>query len=408
MGVMKGAPEVVLAACSLSVADQRMWEQQVAALAYDGYKVIAVAHCVDCRGHQEPLGSFKLLGLLALIDPPRQEVPEAIQYCLANNLHVLMVTGDHLQTAVAMAKTVGIGRGLPRALLADEVMVKLEAEGAAFLQQLDVIARAVPTQKLAIVRVLQAAGRHVAVTGDGVNDVPALRAADVGIAMGERGSQSAREAASIVLLDDNFGSIVKAIKSGRRLFANLRQSFRYLIMVHLPYVLSATVIPLLGLPLLYHPIQLVAVELFIHPTCLLAFQSLSGESSAGGITVGARVGFFTRRDWWQMLLAGGYAALIVLLAYFGSLILSDAPEVARANAFLAIGLSHIALVTGLTRLRTRVVCVLIGLSVLLLVLLLQVPVITRYFHMQPPTAVTWLLLSIASVVTGGVASLASE
>ena len=136
------------------------------------------------------------------------------------------------------------------------------------------VARAVPGEKLALVRALQAAGETVAVTGDGVNDVPALQAADIGIAMGERGTRSAREAAAIVLLDDNFRSIAGAIAEGRQLFANLRLAFHYLLVVHIPLVVTAALIPLLGYPLLYLPIHVVWLELVIHPTALLVFQQL--------------------------------------------------------------------------------------------------------------------------------------
>ena len=143
------------------------------------------------------------------------------------------------------------------------------------LREVDVIARATPVQKLTLVRALQAAHEIVAVTGDGVNDVPALQAADVGIAMGERGTRSAREVAAVVLLDDNFRTIVGAIAEGRQLFQNLRASFAYLLMFHIPFVASALIVPLLGYPLLYMPVHIVWIEMILHPTALLVFQELS-------------------------------------------------------------------------------------------------------------------------------------
>lgn len=155
-------------------------------------------------------------------------------------------------------------------------VVWLCSEQASFVtgeaRSIDVVARAIPAQKLALVRALQSQGDVVAVTGDGVNDVPALQAADIGIAMGERGTRSAREAGAIVLLDDNFRTIVSAIAEGRQLFRNLRLSFAYLLMVHIPLVATAALIPLAGYPLLYLPIHVVWLELIIHPTALLVFQ----------------------------------------------------------------------------------------------------------------------------------------
>ncbi len=140
------------------------------------------------------------------------------------------------------------------------------------LREIDAVARATPSQKLLLVRALQRSGEIVAVTGDGVNDVPALQTADIGIAMGERGTQSAREVAAIVLLDDNFRTIVRAIAEGRQLFRNLQLAFAYLLMVHIPLVLSAAAVPLADHPLLYLPIHIVWLELIIHPTALLVFQ----------------------------------------------------------------------------------------------------------------------------------------
>ncbi|MEZ5598576.1 MAG: cation-transporting P-type ATPase [Pseudomonadales bacterium] len=272
----KGAPETILAITSLDDGAKRQWLAAVDEFATTGHKVIACAWR-ELNESQwsggEPDCGLDFAGLIACEDPVREGVEGAIRQCREAGIHVIMVTGDHPATARAVGSQVGLGGGAPVIVLADEVERRL-SEDPDFLRSVDVIARAVPSQKLALVNALQTSGDIVAVTGDGVNDVPALQVADVGIAMGERGTQSAREVAAIVLLDDNFGSIVHAIEEGQTLFTNLKLSFQYLLMIHMPLVLSAAFVPLVGYPLLYLPIHIVWLESIIHPTALLVFQSL--------------------------------------------------------------------------------------------------------------------------------------
>lgn len=400
--VSKGAPETLLAKSILDAQQLDDWQHQVTDLAREGYKVIG---CVryQSRSHiaDEPDQAYEWLGLIAFMDPPRQEVYAAIQYCQMHRLHVLMITGDHPDTARTIAAKIGLGNGAPNVITAEEADDILHERGGAFLRNVHVIARAVPAQKFAIVNALKRLNEVVVVTGDGVNDVPALRAADIGIAMGERGTQSAREAASIVLLDDNFGSIVNAINEGRQLFKNLQLSFKYLLMIHIPYVLSATLIPLFGFPLLYYPIQIVWIELFIHPTCMLVFQALPDNSLSTNDRLSMRrISFFSTFDWWGISVVGAYTTVMVLLAYLITLRITEDPAAARANAFAAVGLTHIALTIGLSRLKNMTSRVVIAASCVMLFGLVQVPAISHYFNMQPPNLITWAALALASVVTG--------
>ena len=216
--------------------------------------------------------------------------------CRTAGIRPIMVTGDHPGTARAVAREIGLGGGDPTVITGDELEAHVARGEAEVARRADVVARAAPPQKLTLVRTLQAAGEIVAVTGDGVNDVPALQAADIGIAMGERGTQSAREVAAIVLLDDNFRTIVGAIAEGRQLFRNLQLSFRYLLMFHFPFIASALLVPLSGYPLLYLPVHIVWVELVIHATALLVFQELP----RGGLErrwAPRVVRFFSAREW---------------------------------------------------------------------------------------------------------------
>jgi Ca2+-transporting ATPase len=216
------------------------------------------------------------LGLLIFEDPPRKEVKEAIRYCRENAIKVIMITGDHTETARSIAKDVGIGGVDPKVISAehqpDQFQESWLIDNPDFLEGLDVVSRCTPIQKFNIVKSLRINNRVIAVTGDGVNDVPALKAASIGIAMGIRGTKSAKEVASIILTDDNFSTIVHAIQEGKQLYLNLGNSFEYLFLIHIPFVLTAALVPLLGYPILYLPIHIIWFELIIHPTALFSFQ----------------------------------------------------------------------------------------------------------------------------------------
>ena len=227
--VTKGAAESILAMVRVGHVEREQWFERVAALARSGHKVIACASTTlhaDQGADVEPSEGYEMAGLLAFEDPLRAGVTAAATECRIAGIHTIMVTGDHPLTATAVAQAIGLGAGSPTVISGEELEASLARGEADQLRSVDVIARAAPAQKLALVRALQQSGEIVAVTGDGVNDVPALQAADVGIAMGERGTRSAREIASIVLLDDNFSTIVHAIGEGRQLFRNLQLSFQ--------------------------------------------------------------------------------------------------------------------------------------------------------------------------------------
>lgn len=398
----KGAPETIFMISDLTEAESNQWRSRIDELAQQGYKIIACARIFlkERNGKfLEPEKGYEFLGLIAFSDPPRKEVFEAVRVCQKDKIHVLMITGDHPVTAKKIATDIGLGEGAPNIITAQETEMILKERGPQFLKNVDVIARALPSQKFAIVKALRSMGEIVAVTGDGVNDVPALREADIGIAMGERGTQSAREAASIVLLDDNFGSIVNAISEGKQLFKNMQLSFKYLLMVHAPYVISATIIPLLGFPLLYYPIHIVWIELFIHPTCMLVFQNIPTSDHKRNPRNGKRVSFFSRYDWNSILFLALYTSLFVIFAYLISLWVTGSAEVARANAFSAVGMTHIALTIGLSRLQSLISRFIVVASLLMLLVLVQIPFVAHYFDMQPPSLSVWGLLTLFSVIT---------
>ena len=387
LAATKGSPEVILPMSTLTETERTAWNQRIIDLANDGHKVVASAwrvleHSAWAGG--EPTHSYHFAGVLAFEDPVRDGVAAAIATCRDAGIHVVMVTGDHPVTARAVARETGLGTPEPAILSADEMVARLEQGVGDSLRGVDVIARAVPSQKLALVQALQQGGEIVAVTGDGVNDVPALQAADVGIAMGERGTRSAREVAAIVLLDDNFRTIVRAIGEGRQLFRNLQLSFAYLLMVHIPLVITAALIPLAGYPMLYLPVHIVWLELIIHPTALLVFQDLPPTerlARAGRWRSQAR--FFARRDWGVIAAVGVLITAFVIIGYDYGVNERGGVEHGRAMAVAGVTFASAALTAALTRLRTWVARCVFGSTLALTLLLVQTPVLARLLHMQP-------------------------
>jgi Ca2+-transporting ATPase len=274
----KGAPEAIADLCHLGARETGRFFATVEELAGAGLRVLAVARA-RFRGaalpedvHDYP---FELLGLVGLEDPLRASVPAAIRDCKTAGIRVVMITGDYPVTASKIALEIGLGN--------DAMMTgaELDAQDDAALERriasVSVFARVVPEQKLRIVRALQANGEVVAMTGDGVNDAPALKAAHIGIAMGGRGTDVAREAAALVLLDDDFSSIVEAVRLGRRIFDNLKKVIAYLLAIHVAIAGMALFPVLAGWPLLLLPVQIVFLELIIDPASSIAFEAEPAE-----------------------------------------------------------------------------------------------------------------------------------
>jgi len=406
----KGAYEAVLEATTTDAAARAEWERAAIALSESGFKVIAcatregptAANPPGTGAAAEPLGGFTIAGLLAFEDPVRNGVAEAIDLCQRAGIRAIMVTGDHPATARAVARAIGLGGSKPRVVSGDELAAS-PADASLFDPPPDVIARATPAQKLLLVRGLQERGEHVAVTGDGVNDVPALTAADVGIAMGERGTRSAREAAAIVLMDDNFGTIVRAVAEGRQLFANLRMSFDYLLTIHIPLVLSAALIPLAGYPLLYLPIHIVWLEMLIHPTALLVFQ----EMPAGEPRPRRRTEHFFSSIETARIVATGLAVTLLVIAGFVRGLQEGGAEHGRAVALAALTTSGTMVMLVLTRLRARMARVMAVLGTLLSVALIQVPWAAGHLHLLPLDLADWAVAVAGSAVVVGLPYIAA-
>jgi magnesium-transporting ATPase (P-type) len=290
----KGAPESLLPLCTLVERDgalaplgpeeRRAFAARQEALAGAGLRVLALAWRPAAEG-EDPAGlecGLVLVGLVGLEDPPRPDVPEAIQRCREAGVRVLMLTGDHPRTAVALARRIGLARSdAPVVLTGEQVGRLTRTQLQLALDAPEVLlARLRPEQKLAVVEALQAKREIVAVTGDGVNDAPALRRADIGVAMGISGTDVAKEAADMVLLDDHFGTIVAAIEEGRAVFANIRKFLTYILTSNVPEVVPFLAFVLIRIPLPLTILQILAIDL---GTDMLPALGLGAERPHPGV-----------------------------------------------------------------------------------------------------------------------------
>ena len=276
----KGAPEAIAELCRLSKAERAKLLADVDAMAAEGVRLLAVAEAAIPLAHGNYPKSqrdirFEYLGLIGFADPLRVTVPDAVRECRNAGVRVIMITGDYPTTARAIARQAGIDA--EQVISGDDLERLDDAALAESIKGTSVFARIRPQQKLRLVEALKRDGEIVAMTGDGVNDAPAMKAAHIGIAMGGRGTDVAREASALVLLDDDFASIVGTIRLGRRIYDNLRKAIQYIVAVHIP-IAGLAVLPLLfGLPLMLMPIQIALLEMVVDPACSIVFESEAEE-----------------------------------------------------------------------------------------------------------------------------------
>jgi len=360
----KGAPEAVLDLCHMPGPQRDAVRQQVDHMAARGLRVLGVAmgRWERCQSSDEavrpqwPLSQhdfdFEFLGLVGLADPPRQEVPEAVAQCRRAGVRLIMMTGDYPVTALAIARQVGLS-ARPDIVIGPDIDALDEPGLRARLRGVDVCARLRPEHKLRLVQALRADGEVVAMTGDGVNDAPALKAADVGIAMGQRGTDVAREAAALVLLDDSFARIVAAIGQGRRIFDNIGKGARFTFAVHVPIIALTLTPALLDWPALLLPVQIVLLELLIDPACSVVFEAEPAESdlmSRPPRPVGSSP--FSRANMFEGVMQGLGLAAILMIGYAALRSAGTALEQDRSAIFISLVVS-VLLLTLANRSRWR-------------------------------------------------------
>ncbi|HAH24506.1 MAG TPA: ATPase, partial [Prolixibacteraceae bacterium] len=278
----KGAPEAIFDLCHLTDEKKSAYAKAIAEMASEGLRVLGVAKGMIATSNLPEIQhdfEFEFVGLIALTDPIRETVPAAVQECYKAGIRVIMITGDYPVTAMNIAREIGL-KNHQVAISGSELQEMSDDELCSRIKEVNVFARVVPEQKLKIVNALKRNNEVVAMTGDGVNDAPALKAAHIGIAMGEKGTDVAREASSLVLMDDNFASIVGAVKMGRRIFDNLQKALGYIFAIHVP-IAGLSLIPVFfsNLPLLLWPVHIVFLELIIDPACSIIFEAEKEEKN---------------------------------------------------------------------------------------------------------------------------------
>jgi Ca2+-transporting ATPase len=342
----KGAPEAVADLCHLDASVRAELAKAVDQVAAEGMRVLAVARGafkgIVLPESQHDL-DFELVGLVGLADPLRPGVVEAVWACRSAGIKVVMITGDYPTTAAAIGRAAGLSTD---DILTGEDLSKLDdSELAARLKTATIFARTMPEQKLRIVQALKANREVVAMTGDGVNDAPSLKAAHIGIAMGGRGTDVAREASSIVLLDDDFGSIVQAVQLGRRIYDNLRKAMGFIFAVHVP-IAGLALLPLpFGLPILFGPVHIALLEMVIDPVCSLVFEAEPEERDIMKRRPrDPEAPLFERSLLIWSLLQGVLAFLIVASIYVAALNRSMPEPEMRALDFFSLVLNIVALI----------------------------------------------------------------
>jgi P-type Ca2+ transporter type 2C len=343
----KGAYEAIADLCHLTPTEEQELRVRAEAMAAEGLRVLGVAKAtfrigsLPSRQHDF---AFELVGLVGLADPIRPAVPGAIRQCYAAGVRVVMITGDQARTATSIAKQIGL-RGAEDAVTGAELDVLSDTDLADRVRNVNVFARVVPEQKLRLVRALQSLGEVVAMTGDGVNDAPALKAADIGIAMGGRGTDVARESSGLVLLDDDFSTIVEAIRLGRRIFDNLKNAMAYILAIHVP-IAGMTIVPvLLDLPPVLMPVHVAFLHLIIEPACSVVFEVEAEDPAVMRRPPrDPKAPLFGKRLVGMSLLQGASVFAIVLAMFLLTLHRGKGEFEARSLTFATLVVANLALI----------------------------------------------------------------
>ena len=416
----KGSPERILTICKLEDDERITAENKIREMSKQGLRVIAVAMAKPQNEADIPKNildcSLTLCGLIGLADPPRESVKADIATCYNAGIRVVMITGDNGITAASIAKKIGM-KNYDKIITGDMLEKMTDDELRESVKRVSIFSRVIPEHKMRIVKAFKDNGEVVAMTGDGVNDAPALKYADIGVAMGKRGSEVSREAADLILLDDNFSTIIDTIKDGRRIFDNIRKAIGYVFTIHIPIALAALLAPALGInpeALLFLPMLVVLLELIIDPTCSIVLERQPAESD-----IMERKPRNPRKKMltWEVMLKSILQGLMVFSASFGSYyyVLSANPNNAGAARAMGIGVIMIAnlflvqcnssdidnILTSIKRLSKDKIMWIVNIMVMTALLLFLYTPLSGFLKLAPLTAGQFfimLVLAAASVL----------
>ena len=410
----KGAPEAIAALCHLDDAKRADLIEQVEAATAGGLRVLAVARArfseTDGLPSEQHDFAFDCLGLAGLQDPVRPGVADAVAECRRAGIRVMMITGDYPGTALAIAREIGLDHA-GGSITGQELEAMSDEELARRIRTVSVFARMVPEQKLQLIRALKANGEVVAMTGDGVNDAPALRAADIGIAMGARGTDVARESAGLVLTDDDFASIAGGVRQGRGIFDNLRKAMSYIIAVHVP-IFGMSLLPVFvaDWPLVLLPVQIAFLELIIDPACSIAFESEEIDPKIMDLPPRAAGEPMFGRRVLTIAAVQGLSVLVAVVGVYLWTVLGGRPdEVVRSITFATLVVGNLALILvnrswrlsiwqSFRQRRNPTLKWILSLAATLLIVLLSVPRIRAAFNFGPMRPSDWLVAVVAGFI----------
>jgi len=389
----KGAPESVIELCHM---DERVREEllnSVTSLANEGYRVLGVARATflktDLPDSQHDF-DFEFIGLLGFVDPIRETVPDTIKDCYSAGIRVIMITGDYPGTAQNIARQIRLKN--PEEYISGPDLEKMSLEELKEkVKNVNIFARVVPEQKLLIVNAFKALGEVVAMTGDGVNDAPALKSANIGIAMGGRGTDVARESSSLVLLNDDFSSIVSAVRLGRRIYNNLKKAMSYIFSIHIPIALISLIPVIFKLPIVLLPAHIAFMELIIDPACSTVFEAQpESENIMKNKPRNIKESMFSKGTLLWSVINGLSIFAISMIVFLIALKRNATEEEARTLTFTVLVLSNLALITtnaswskniiNIIKSRNKSLYLIITAAVILMSLILYVPFLRNLFH----------------------------
>jgi P-type Ca2+ transporter type 2C len=408
---VKGAPEAIFDLCHMNSETVSGYEKAISEMASEGLRVIGVARANLVSG-ELPSGQhdfdFKIVGLIGLSDPIRSNVPNAIKVCYKAGIRVIMITGDYSITAINIGKEIGI-KNPELCITGPELKDMTEDELCERIKVVNIFARVIPEQKLKIVNALKRNKEITAMTGDGINDAPALKAANIGIAMGEKGTDVARESSSLVLMDDNFASIVGAVKMGRKIFDNLQKALGYIFAIHVP-IAGLSLIPVLfaDLPLILWPVHIVFLELIIDPACTMIFEAEKEEEDVmSRPPKDINEPFFGPRKIFYSCMQGVGILIICLLVYFIGFKIGYTEKSVRTLTFVTLIVSNIAVIlsnrswtSGILKILftpNKAVTWIVGGAIIFLILILNVPFLLNLFQFERIGYLEFIICTVAGL-----------